>query len=69
MKGGNKISEKTQWELSEALREGCGVATRFEVRLQCVGSEYMETDWSKEVQGKTTQGHGKNNQMCLPGEQ
>lgn len=37
-----------------------GLATRFEDRMQCVGLEHMETDWGRQVQGKTTQGHGEN---------
>lgn len=69
MKGGTEISWKTQREPSEALREGCGVATKFEGRIQCVGSEHRQTGRGRQVQGKTTQGHGENNQMHLPREQ
>lgn len=66
MKDGNKISGKTQWERSG---KGCGLAIRFEGRMQCVGLEHVETDWGRQVQGKTTQGRGENDQMCLPQEQ
>lgn len=65
MKVGNKISGETQWEPSETLREECRGAARLEGRMQCVGSEHVETSGAVRGRARPPKLMGRTLRLCL----